>query len=145
MGPWQQASVVLAVIMTGVLIAKELYTTFWVNRIKDKKTLDVAEQQQPEIMRQLELGNFKAAAEGISIAQTFVSDQLRYAQEELKRLREQESKHDEHVEALEAEAAGWESKARELEAKVLRLEGKVEALERLLNECKREIRKGNRT
>ena len=141
---WQQAGVVLAVVSTAVLILKELYTTFWVNRKKDKQALDVARAQSPEIMKQLELGNFKQAAEGIAIAQSFVQDQLKYAQVELVRLREREV-------ALEAEAEGWERRyqerdeqVRKLEAKVSKLDGKIEALQHMLEQCQREMRRNRR-
>lgn len=136
---WTEAGVALSVISAAVLVAKELYTTFWVNPHKDKVALDSAKAQQPEIMRQLELGNFKAAAEGISIAQTFVADQLKVAQAELQRLRDRET-------ALEAEAEGWEHRYRErdqavdeLELRVAKMEGRNEALSEQLQECKRKI------
>lgn len=136
---WTELGVALSVLLTAVLISKELYTTFWVNPRKDEEALSVAKAQQPEIMRQLELGNFKAAAEGISIAQTFVADQLRFAQAEITKLREREI-------ALEAEATGWETRAEErqeqvndLERRVARLEGKNEALAEQLLDCKRKI------
>lgn len=140
---WTEAGVILSVLSAAVLVIREVYNTFWVNRRKDKVALDVAKAQQPEIMRQLELGNFKAAAEGISIAQTFVADQLKYAQFEIKRLREKE-------EAMEIEAAGWEKRDQEREEqvamlmeRVARLEGKNEALSDQLAECKQHIFRSN--
>ena len=131
---WTEAGVIVAVIGAAFATVRELYTTFWVNRKKDKAALDVAKAQQPEIMRQLELGNFKAAAEGISIAQTFVSEQLKYAQEELKRLRDRET-------ALEAEASGWEKTARELQSKVANLEGRLEVMDTLIRECQGKLQR----
>ena len=136
---WTQAGVILSVVGAAVLIIRDLYNTFWVNRRKDKMVLDQAKAQQPEIMRQLELGNFKQAAEGIAIAQTFVSDQLKFAQEQIRVLRERES-------ALEAEAEGWEHRAQErqeqvneLELKLARLEGRFEMLSEQLIECRRKL------
>lgn len=129
---WGEAGVILAVVSTGVLIVKEVYTTFWINRKKDKAALDVAKAQNPEIMRQLELGNFKAAAEGISIAQTFVADQLKFAQVELGRLRTREDD-------LETELADRDKKIRALESRCLKMEGKMEAMSEMLRNCQKQI------
>lgn len=136
---WTEAGVILSVIGAAVLIVRDLYKTFWVDRKKDKQALDHAKASQPEIMKQLEVGNFKAAAEGIAIAQTFVKDQLTYAQAEIARLRARE-------EAMEAEAEGWEKRDQErerhvtdLERRVARMEGREEALKEQLAECKRLI------
>lgn len=136
---WTDVGIVATTAATGWLIIKELYKTFVVDRKKDKAALEVAKAEQPEIMRQLELGNFKAAAEGISIAQTFVNQQLAIAQAELARLRERDT-------ALEAEAQGWENKYRERDDKVSELErrcatmeGKYEALSEQLKNCQQLI------
>jgi hypothetical protein len=136
---WTEAGIILSVFSAAVLIMKELYTTFWVNRRKDKQVMSVAKAQQPEIMRQLELGNFKAAAEGISIAQTFVADQLRFAQAEIEKLRQREI-------ALEAEVAGWEKRDKErelhsdeVERRMARIEGRNDVLQSQLTECKKHI------
>lgn len=130
---WETLGILASVVTAAVLAARELYTTFWVNRKKDQQALNVAKAQQPEIMKQLELGNFKAAAEGITIAQTFVNDQLRFAQGELERLRKREAD-------LEDVVGKKDVRIDELEARCNRLEGKVEALEHMLRECQRKLR-----
>lgn len=136
---WTEAGVIVSVIGAAVLIVRDLYKTFVTDRVKDKQALDSAKAQQPEIMKQLEAGNFKAAAEGIAIAQSFVKDQLTYAQTEITRLRTRE-------EALEAEAAGWEKRDEEretrideLETRVIRAEARAELLNEQLQECKRKV------
>jgi peptidoglycan hydrolase CwlO-like protein len=130
---WTEAGVLAAVASTVWLILKELYTTFVVNRKKDKHALQVAKAEQPEIMRQLELGNFKAAAEGISIAQTFVNEQLTNARADLERLRKREAD-------LETANTEKDDKIDALEGRCFKLEGKVEALESMLKECQKKLR-----
>jgi len=136
---WDKIAVVVSVIGAAVLIVRDLYKTFYVDRRQDKQNLESAKAQQPEIMKQLEAGNFKAAAEGIAIAQTFVKDQLTYAQAEIERLRARET-------ALEAEAAGWEKRDEErearideLERRVTRAEARAELLQEQLTKCQRYI------
>ena len=136
---WTELGVILSVVAIAAAIVRDLYKTFVIDRRQDKHNIESAKVQQPEIMKQLEAGNFKAAAEGIAIAQTFVKDQLTYAQAEIKRLRERET-------ALEAEAAGWEKRDEERDARMLELEKRVtraearaELLQEQLAECKRNI------
>jgi chromosome segregation ATPase len=97
----------IAVVSALIALIKAAYDV-WAGRRKDQQALEISKRNAPHIQKQLELGNFKAAMEGVNIAQTIMS-------QELSRLHEREK-------ALEAESAGWESKALAAEARALQAE-----------------------
>lgn len=112
----QQWLTVIAVTSAIIAATKAAYD-IWAGRRRDALALQIAKKQAPEIQKQLELGNFKAAMEGVNIAQTIMAG-------ELVRLQDREK-------ALEAEATGWETRALMAEARAAAAETRaVEAEKR---------------
>ena len=116
----EQVYTAIAVASCVLAFAKAAYD-MWAGRRKDSQSLEIAKRQAPEVQKQLELGNFKAAMEGVNIAQTIMAA-------ELSRLRDREI-------ALEAESAGWERKARQAETRARRAEERARKAEDRAARC----------
>lgn len=125
-----EIGVVVAVAGAGFAVVRDVLR-YLADRKKDAHALNVAKAQQPEIMRQLEAGNFRNAAEGITFAQQMMRDSLDTAQAELRelrplrgevdRLRLREEQLEETLRrrdaAYSAEIAGWRKRADESDAR----------------------------
>lgn len=119
---WTDVGVAVAVVGTAATIVREIVRSFQDSR-KDKHALEVAREQQPKIMEQLDAGNFQAAAQGLAIAQTVMAEALATAQAEIARLKDREQ-------ALEVEAQGWEHRAQEARDVATAAEARAAAAEK---------------
>lgn len=108
MGPGEA----LALALASLAVLKAVYDLY-AGRKRDDQALTIAKRQAPEVQKQLELGNFKAAMEGVNIAQTIMA-------QEMERLRQREI-------ALEAESQGWEHRANEFRARAEAAEARQRA------------------
>lgn len=123
----------LAVIASVLAAAKAGWDVF-AGRRKDNQSLEIAKRQAPEVQKQLELGNFKAAMEGVNIAQTIMASELTRLQAREQALEEESASWERRYIAAEARANAAEARASAAEARASRVEGLMARLE---NRCGR--------
>lgn len=135
----------IAVVSAALALAKAGYDLY-AGRKRDKQSLEIAKKQAPEVQKQLELGNFRAAMEGVNIAQTIMADELarmeRRENELEEALRHAQKRADEaetRAVAAEKRAADAEVRAHQVEMRLGTLQRKCAQLEGEISQLRREL------
>lgn len=116
-------------VITSLLLAVKAGWDVWAGRRKDNQSLEIARRQAPEVQKQLELGNFKAAMEGVNIAQTIMSSELTRLQVREESLEKESASWERRYNAAEARANAAEARASAAEARASRVEGLMARVE----------------
>lgn len=128
----------IAVAAALVALAKAAWDLY-AGKKRDSQALEIAKRQAPEIQKQLELGNFKSAMEGVNIAQTIMGAELTRLQVREDELEAECLQWRQRAEAAESRATAAEVRAARAEERAHRVEVELAKLERKCRDLQTEI------
>lgn len=137
--PSNDVLVVIAVVSAVLALAKSGWDLY-AGKKRDTQALAIAKKQAPEIQKQLELGNFKAAMEGVNIAQSIMGSELTRLQAREDELEAECLQWRQRAEAAESRATAAEVRAAAAESRAHRVEVELGKLERKCSALEAEIR-----